>query len=450
VLAHAQWLWPAAVGVSLIVGSVVDLRLAIFATFLLLYFAGYPAVQYHERHFFQLNVVPLLALAFLGAQAAALTRWRGTITNAVRRAAYASGRAAAFGAVVLLLLLLPLAALRAYQAPRVRGAIADRAAAPRAPVPLTPRQTAGGRVVYETGVLPARTAAEARPGIVTSEYLIASVGGERCDALRLPITLRYDAPFPKGDLSTTMDVRMPLESAADADLLTPVYYRFRTESDLTNLTDRSSVYQFRGFEVDARDRGCVQRVERIADVSRFPLLITATLTPRWRDATFYQTLAMLERRTDTDGLNAVTSPPDLFVSRKLLSSRLQPLVTRDRAEALHANAAGGWTMDGVGGMGGLTGPFVYLLTADARPTRAGDQLIVEGQLRAGGLAIGLLRADRWLAQTSVSRAGRFLAVVQVPSEGESTVVIANNLAAGERANHFDILRAGWLDAGNVR
>jgi hypothetical protein len=443
------WLWPTAVILSLVAASLADVRVACFVAFLLLYFGGYPGIQFHERHFFHLDVVPLVAVA------AVASRLRRAVAQggAGIRAAVSSGavaRSAAFCLVFLLLMVTPLLAARAYQTSRVRATLEERLAAPRESLQLTEQPVSDARVILETGVLPADIAAKSHAGVVTSEYLLARVGGDRCDALRLPVTLRYRAPFPRGDFSRTMEIAMPTQSSAPVHVLAPVFYRYRLSSDVTDPTDRSSAYQFRGFEIAAADKACVLGVDRLIDTERFPLLLSATLTPEWQRTELYQTIAALEHRSrPADALTTFAAPGTMRVSKDLLSSSLRPLTVTARADALTPAGVGGWRMDGTGSIGAATGPYGYLLTTAGERVRAGDQLVVEGVMRGGGLSVGLIRSDQWLVQTSVVAEGRFLAVVEVPSDGTVNVVIANNLSNGATANRFDIIRAGWHTTTNT-
>jgi len=439
-----RWLWPAAVILSIVAASLADLRVAAFSAFLLLYFGGYPATQFQERHFFHLDVVPPLAVAALAAQIQrALARG-----SAGARAALASAavlRCAVFSVVLLFLMVTPLVAARAYQTSHLRATLTDRLTAPSEPIRLTEEPLEETRVIFETDSLPADASAHAHPGSVTSEYLLARLGGERCDALRLPVTLRYRAPYPLGDFSRMLAITMPARSGAQVKLLAPVFYRYQLASDAIDRTD--SAYQFRGVETSVADTGCVQGIDRIVDTTRFPLLLSAALTPEWQQAELYQTIAAVERRSPRpDALTTVTAPDDLRVSRAQMSSPLEPLAVAARADALATMTGGGWRMDGAGGIGAARGPFAYLLTTSTRPAHAGDQLIVEGTMRSGGLSIGLIRDDKWLIHTPVVVRGRFLAVVQAPSDGSVSAVIANNLPSGSASNQFDITRAGWKAA----
>jgi hypothetical protein len=443
-LEKIRWLWPAAVILSLVAASFAEIRLAAFAAFFMLYFTGSAAIQFQERHFFHLDVVPMLAVAAVAAQ----LRWavgQGANWARVMLSSGALLRGSAFCVALLVCLVTPLVAARAYQASYVRATLADRLAAPREVIPLTEQPIREAGVIFDTGVLPADEFAQSRVGTVTSEYLRVRLGGDRCEALKLPITLRYRAPFPTGDFSRTMSIRMPTRSSALVQVLAPVFYRYPLPFDEIDVTERLAIYQFRGLETAAADATCVQGIDRIIDTGRYPLLLSAALAPGWQEARLYQTIAAIERRSPrSDAIATFTAPGDLPVSKKLLSLPLKPLTVAARANALTATT-GGWRMDGEGGIRGV-GPFAYLLETAAKSVRAGDQLIVDGVMRNGGLSVGLVRDDKWLIQTPVVGEGRFLAVVQVPSDGTANVVIANNLAEGSSSNHFEIMRAGWKEA----
>jgi hypothetical protein len=83
--------------------------------------------------------------------------------------------------------------------------------------------------------------------------------------------------------------------------------------------------------------------------------------------------------------------------------------------------------------------------------------VVVGELRRGGLTIGLLREDRWVGNVNVTSPGWFAAVIQVPEAGDYAAVLANNLPPmnqgvlgsltpswlQDSVNQFRIASAGW-------
>jgi hypothetical protein len=426
----------------------VDLRLAIFATFLMLYFCGYPAIQYHERHFFHLNLVPLAALAFLATRTPRALQLI-TSRDRLRTIRGPARRAAVFVLALVVMAIGLLAPLRAYQSTHLQDALAARLAARREGVALGVKVVDDHRVSLETDRLPADATAASTPGVITSEYLIVRLGGALCNALRVPITWRYAAPSPRADFTRTMSIGVP-ENGETVQLMAPVFFRYRPVSDAADPTDRFSDYQFRGFEIESRDRDCLQGVERIADTTPFPLLLSATLAPDWKDGAFYQTLALVERPHAPRRISVSTAPNDLRVPRSTLTAPLRPLAVAARAVSLKQTGDGGWRQDAAAGIVNGLGPFGYLLTATPIATAAGDQLIVEGVMHEGGLTVGIVRGGSWLVQSPVTGAGRFLAVVQVPSDGEATVVIANNLPDRALANSFEIVKAGWIPAVSVK
>src|SRR5262249_12098161 len=190
----------------------------------------------------------------------------------------------------------------------------------------------GGRLLFEAANLPAEQTAAGSIGTIASEYLVARVGGERCGAVRVPVTLRYRSPDFHGDFSRTVSVALGAGASA-ADVPAAVFYRFRPAADAADITDQWSDYQFRGVELDARDRECLERVERIADTRRFPLLLSATLGPGWQDGALYQTLASVERGHETPlRERIVPMPADLRLPRAILAAPLAPLTIAAHAD----------------------------------------------------------------------------------------------------------------------
>ena len=104
------------VAAALVLVSASSARLALFLGFFLIYFGGYPAIQFANRHYFHLEIIGWWALLFVVQQAVdiAAARWRkptlvqGPAPPNWRQAVWVVTTMLAVGA-------LPLVALRAYQ-----------------------------------------------------------------------------------------------------------------------------------------------------------------------------------------------------------------------------------------------------------------------------------------------------------------------------------------------
>jgi hypothetical protein len=96
---------------GLLVVAVFNLRLAVFALLMLLYFGGYPAAQFAPRHYFHLEFVGWLLIALLAQQTLTHVRMR-------RWPSFAPGDlsgAAAFAVIAFVIVAAPLWIARIYQ-----------------------------------------------------------------------------------------------------------------------------------------------------------------------------------------------------------------------------------------------------------------------------------------------------------------------------------------------
>jgi hypothetical protein len=96
-----------------------------------------------------------------------------------------------------------------------------------------------------------------------------------------------------------------------------------------------------------------------------------------------------------------------------------------------------WTFRGV-----AEGQFSYLLRSQYSRLLAGTRLLVTGELQAGGFSVGFLLDEQWSRQAFVTRPGRFRVDVEVPEEGDYSVVIANYLTEPMRTS-FQVDRIGF-------
>ena len=242
------------VAAAIAAAAAADVRLGIFLVFVVLYFGGLPGVQFDARHFFHLEFVPWWAAGFLvqgaiayGAAGATTSwAWGSSLTRAV-------GVLASTAA----LLVIALAAARAYQQRAARTLLAEYEAAPREAIAF---DGAGSRA--------ARAAPHTDPE--TADFIAVDVDGTRCGD-RAVVAFRYDEP------RRAYSREFPVEARARAAGLTEIYM---------------PIYDnFARVEFANAPAGCVAGLSRVRGADRFGLLLEAELTPGWRRAPLYQRLA---------------------------------------------------------------------------------------------------------------------------------------------------------------
>jgi hypothetical protein len=250
-----------------------SLRIATWLLLSLVYFGGYPAVQFDPRHFFFLECLPWLALVSLCVSAwRVLTRarhWRSgepLVTDVHVRAR----RALAFAAGATLLIGGSLVVMRAYQQRHLTALLKSYVETPTETLTLSATPAVDGRVLLRPIELRQSTESGVR-----AEYLVTDITRDHCPPPMVPITFRYVTLTGYTDLSQQYDVPVP-GSDAPFRLFVPIYY--------------SSGGYFAGLEVPVADRGCVAALRRVTQIDRTPMLINLRLPPDWRDMKLYQTL----------------------------------------------------------------------------------------------------------------------------------------------------------------
>jgi hypothetical protein len=251
---------------AVIVLGASSLRLGLFALFFLVYFAGYPALQFATRHYFHLEFIGWWALAFLGWRGVLALRGRGAGTPVTRAEWRAFGRGALrFAVIAAALVMVPAATLRAYQGRQVDSLTRTLLDAPRVPLALTTGPDghqlvlAGGTIAgVDPAVDPMRTA-----------YLDIHIDLRACPA-GVSLRLLYDRSRPEFDFSGPI-VATPPETVPDR-VLVPVYRYFR------------------GLDPGAAPPACISDVERLAGVQGLPLLPVLTLPADWRALPFRQSI----------------------------------------------------------------------------------------------------------------------------------------------------------------
>jgi glycosyltransferase involved in cell wall biosynthesis len=253
------------------------LRAGVVLLVLLIYFAGYPALQFHVRHYFHLEFIGWFALGFVVER---------TLTAVLRRRAFSWEdfrprlvRGIAFTLLAAVILEGSIASLRAYQSPHVRRLLRDDyLSADREPVETKIEPAGGGRVLVATrGLWP-----DNPPQVPSrSVYLAADFSGGGCGAEQIFATFRYKFGDAASDFSHEFPVRVE-RAGGPTRLLVPVFQ-----------IPGSS--EFAGIELPAHERGCLTGVYRIKAAHMPKVLLDVNAAPGWERARLYQTI-------DTDRL----------------------------------------------------------------------------------------------------------------------------------------------------
>jgi hypothetical protein len=370
----------------------------------LLYFAGYPALQFHARHFFHLEFIAWGALGFLMQQAVDAARRRAPAWPPPR---VMIRRVATFAVVMLTVTFGSVAGLRAYQGSHLDNLIARRyLGAAREPLPTELRPAPHGRTLIALPTL-WQGAAQAEP--VDAAYLVAELSKANCRSPYVTVTVRYEAGIAKHDFSRGIDARV--DPAGGSTVLFIPVYRLGQASALA------------GLELATEDVACLASLSRVAARELPNLLVGLNLTQNWRAATLHQTVRALETANDGAGV-----PPAHIVqpagARRPSLSRFEPMrmseATFPSGPRGVAAVDGGWHV-----ATRPAAPYVYLLGFPAEPVPAGSTLVVEGELRRGSVTIGLLKNEQWAGTFNVVDDGPFVATLERAEPGEYTLIVAN-------------------------
>lgn len=241
------------VALALLLAASANLRIAAFMVFFLAYFGGYPALQFQTRHHFHLEFITWWALGFVVSHAGTalwqLRRQRPDVQLLQRRVL----QSAAFATVVALLAIGSMIAVRAYQHRQATRVFEAYIAAPKIPLGS-----------LDSGL----------PGIPPVEFpqLIEVDLNEAACGPNPSVTFRYTVTPNDGDLSRTLSI----DRAASTAGVTRVFH--------------AAFELFKAVEVTGNQPGCVVAVQRVANLSSQPLVLSAVLQPGWQGQPLHQRL----------------------------------------------------------------------------------------------------------------------------------------------------------------
>ena len=416
------YLMPAIVVAGL---AAYSLRVAAVALFFATIIPGLTAVQFHSRHFFHLEPLPLFAY---GAALAAVWRiWRARMLWPEDGLRPAVVRVTALTMVVAIGIVGPVSAARRAQERSVLQLLGSYETAPTIPVNASPLLVAPGLVRFPVA-LPV-SAAPAR--FVDSNVVTVAVGGPDCDLERLPLTFRYEVVAPLVDFSRDVVAEVP-STGASTLVVSPVYTPGRKSTI-------GEARQFAGVEVPAEHQRCIRSIGRFAHPESFPILLDATLPPDWRSRRLFETLRDFEAVPDYERANDYFIPPGLPPGRQWLA-RLESLGPNPSFRSRQVTRAAADTIEIDGRAETIAS---YILMWPDQPRIAGSTLLVSGELFEGRLTIGVQRNQEWVKSLNVDEPGRFRALIQVDADGEYAVVLADDVVT-ERRTRVVLTQFGWL------
>jgi hypothetical protein len=434
VLAFYQWqmsvlrslngIGAPAVALALLVISARSVRTALTLLAFLLYFAGYPAIQFSVRHFFHLEFIAWWALAFLIGRAAIVLWVLGRRAVGIRPAAEwqagpAARRVGTFAVAGVVLVVGPLLALRWYQSAHVRTLLEDSyLGAEREPLAVAKTAGPGGRMRMD---LPTLWSGRNPNEETSTEYIVAEFSPRNCGSDKVAATFRYNARDENADFSHKVSVPI---SAGDQSTLVffPALY--------------DEVYaQFGGIELAAADANCLAGVERVRK-DRIPeVLLDLTFTPHWRDFKLYQTLAKLEAPPGS----AESLPPEFTNPSPLtlpVRSRVSPFVLPTPASEYRTPIVSVSHPDGSFVIKGRPdSPYSQVLVLKDQRLPTGAIVIARGNVRKGGITFGLQREGFWVNYVNISARGEFVGAVAVPADGDYWVALSNLVEPGWIEGH---------------
>jgi hypothetical protein len=418
------------VAAALVIVSSTSLSGAFALLAFLLYYAGYPAIQFHVRHFFHLEFIAWFALGFVVER---VTQWLWTLASSSRQASVALlrasvphiARAGIFAVTAAAAVMGGLSGLRLYQQSHVGTLLSAYAEAPRERMPTT-AVVEGEETLVSSTDLWAQRPREEPIEPVSAHYLVAEFSGRACGVARLPVTLRYEWADKSNDFSR--DLLLPLDSREPIRVFFPAYYNQRWS-------------YFAGVTLPTRYADCLTALSRVDDRVMPPLLLDLTFTPRWREQALYQTLASLEA-APSGTILYVTAPERLALTRRAIEQPL-PVANADvmeRAPIVTPASDGGWTV-----RGRPAAQTTSFLRFRDRPLRRGDVLVVRGEARRGGFVLGLQSGGQWAGSVEVNQRGPFVAAVEAPSDGNFTVLVRAALRPHWPATYVGHRIGPWVE-----
>jgi len=419
-----EWLvalngWGVVFGVVLVAAaSVHSRRFGLFAASMLLVLSGYLSLQFARRHYFQLEIVPVLGLLVTIRLIVGVVvdppEWR-----VVRRFAASAG-------VLVLAIGTSVVVVRAYQRLHLRRVFQQYVDSPKESVRPALVDAGGGVWRASWNATPAHPLLQES---LRADYYVVEFDG--APSLEMSVFgVRYKASSPDNHFGRVVAMS---GSPGLNRAFVPAYGGF-------------PLWEVDSFEFPVGIRNRLRGIYRVSHPERLPLLLDLRLSGDWRRGSLGQTLR-LEGEGSSDGIqvlgDSVAKVSPIAVIGRIESSGARPNPADVRQ--FHKNVLR-VTRDGIEVDGPAESQSSYLLSLKPVHVEAPAALLVAGRLETGGLVVGLLEDDHWYRQQFTGLPGDFVAVIDITKSGTYTPIVTNATARDRDRNRFVLSRFGIVSA----
>lgn len=459
--------------IALLMISSNSIRQAIFCFLLILYFAGYPAIQFFGKHYFYMEFISWWLLGFIAHQIYIFSK-RGinfnTKNDLSRRMHYRQhfkdvsiSNIIIFSVIFFMLLAVPITALRKYQSNHLQNIFQKYDNAALQPLKMLKDPYRSNDILIHAlgGFVPAKKG-------LAVEYLVAEFSGEKCSYATIWPVFRYERAPVSGrpDFSRTMRVDIENNSVKNTKVFFPLLAHEINDSPYLK------GIRFKGLVLPRQQAACLRGLSRVKSsellLNGQGTPITLTLSPSWQQEIRYQKLSVWQTSV-THTLPARL--PDATVS-ELLHQNIMPIRPDDISywgNTIKFKEQV-WIVKGYASsqkdpydqplLDRTASQFATTLFAEVNISqidteilrtkpiflRKGNHLIAQGKLNVGGMTLGLIKDGQSYGYVNVTERGDFSAIIAVPEDGAYTIGILNRLSGYDSMeNNFHLTKFGLTE-----
>jgi hypothetical protein len=377
-----------------------SLRAGLLAAVMILVVGGYSFMQFGERHFFHTQIVGV-TMVFGVVSTLLNAGGTGTLTrHRLMALATMAAVTAAAGATLY--------GLRLYQSASLRNQIGRHVRSSPVPVRIDARRTPSGSWHVDW----TRSTDAPAPNSVRGTHYLLEFAGTQPD-IPVHVGIRYVNTQPDLDQSRVLSVR----TAGGVNL-----------AGFTDLTVVGTSW-FDGIELAPIDRDRLSAIYRVDGPGPAGLPLDLQLPAGSSGLKWYQEF----------GNDGETSPPRVYCAGPggcrdqlgYLSPDPQPRVdAADVAQTYEdiVTADGGAVV--IDGIAQSESSYLFSLSSFSPVDRGA--VVVRGELRHGGMSMGLLKNGLWYAQVTIHEPGGFVAILPADSGATYTPLFTNAMPSGKR------------------
>lgn len=391
--------------IALIIILFYSQKLSIFSLFMVLFLAGYPSIQFHQRHYFHLMIVPLWLFGFVLNQIynffkhyARVAIQKQTVKDNFKFIRQKNKlKLSLIGIGMLFAVFAPLKIARLYQNYHLRNLFRTYVEAEKEPLNIIEKPLENDKILLKI-VKGNSKILEYSTDAIESEYIGFRIKNKNKQDMHIPYTIQYSADIPFNNYTTT------IISPTNTSNYFPVY--------------KNQNSKFEGIIINRDLKTYFSNFFRVKKTDNLSILYALQLPSSLDNILLYQRFRNYDDPNIYSNINDDLHQLYYILRQENINPLLKEIKYKDKIVRINK--------ENITGKGRPKTKNALLFVSEIISEKENSYLVAEGKSYSGKLFIGAYKNKRWHKVISVDRNGKFIAVIKLTEAGAQPLIASAN------------------------